>query len=178
LHPAVQRRLLRHAAGAFGVSLGYDATESLRQLAIEGRAGQKLSLPGPLAAERTARELRLSCNVPDLDDSRTSEQHSLPVPGEAKAFDRHFRAVAANPAPAAIVRNWKAGDRVTLRYSNGPRKVKEVLERMKISGSARSLWPVVEWEGKIVWMDGVEVQPIPGITFSAQKCDSPAANPK
>ncbi len=57
----------------------------------------------------------------------------------------------------ATLRPWKAGDRVTLRHSRGPKKVAEVLDRLHVLGAARKNWPVVESEGKIVWMRGVEV---------------------
>ena len=50
-----------------------------------------------------------------------------------------------------------------LRYSSGPRKVKEVLERLRVTGSSRSVWPVLEVGGRIVWMKGVEVEPEQGI---------------
>jgi tRNA(Ile)-lysidine synthase len=63
----------------------------------------------------------------------------------------------------AKLRNWKPGDRVQLRYSSGPRKVKEVLERLKVTGSSRAFWPVLELDGRIVWMRGVELEPVPGI---------------
>ena len=69
----------------------------------------------------------------------------------------------------ATIRSWKPGDRVTLRYSSGPRKIKEVLERLKVTGTDRGQWPVVEWQGKIVWMQGVELQPIPELAISAEK---------
>jgi tRNA(Ile)-lysidine synthase len=59
----------------------------------------------------------------------------------------------------AILRSWKPGDRVHLRYSSGLRKVKEVLERMKVTGEDRTHWPVLEVEGRLVWMRGVEVEP-------------------
>jgi tRNA(Ile)-lysidine synthase len=169
LHPALQRRLLRHAAGILGVSLSYDATESMHKLATEGRSGQQLSLPGPLTAERTARELRLSLSSGPSVEIHIQRPVQLPLPGEAEAFGLHFQAKADVPAEPALIRNWKAGDRVTLRYSSGPRKVKEVLERMKVSGSDRAQWPVVEWEGKIIWMQGVELQPISGPTITAKK---------
>ena len=52
-----------------------------------------------------------------------------------------------------------------LRYSSGPRKVKEVLERMKVSGAERAAWPVLEYAGRIVWMKGVEVEPEPEIAI-------------
>jgi tRNA(Ile)-lysidine synthase len=63
------------------------------------------------------------------------------------------------------LRNWRAGDRVQLRHSSGPRKVKEVLERMKVSGAERARWPVLELNGQIVWMAGVAVEPVAGISI-------------
>src|SRR5208283_5058673 len=45
LAPALQRRLLRHAAEQFGVALDFAATEALRLMALTGHAGQKLALP-------------------------------------------------------------------------------------------------------------------------------------
>ncbi len=71
-----------------------------------------------------------------------------------------------NPAgstPPATLRSWKPGDRVTLRHSAGPKKVKEVLERLKVSGSQRALWPVLDWQGIILWMQGVQLEFHPGI---------------
>jgi tRNA(Ile)-lysidine synthase len=56
---AVQRRLLRHSAGQLGAAPDFRATEALRMLALEGRAGQKLELAQGLRAERTHREIRL-----------------------------------------------------------------------------------------------------------------------
>jgi tRNA(Ile)-lysidine synthase len=67
----------------------------------------------------------------------------------------------------ATLRNWKPGDRVQLRYSGGPRKVKEVLERLRVTGSARAVWPVLALEGRIVWMKGVELEPEHGVTILA-----------
>ena len=50
-----------------------------------------------------------------------------------------------------------------LRYSGGLRKVKEVLERLRVTGSGRAVWPVLEVGGRIVWMKGVELEPELGI---------------
>jgi tRNA(Ile)-lysidine synthase len=166
---AVQRRLLRHAAAELGVSLNFEATENLLSLANHGRAGQKLALPGPLTAERTPRELRLSPQAAKADAAAQPQEVQLPVPGQASAFGWRFRADATGPEPPATIRNWRPGDRVTQRYSSGPRKVKEVLERMKVTGTARACWPVVEWQGRILWMQGAELQPVPEITISAEK---------
>jgi tRNA(Ile)-lysidine synthase len=176
---ALQRRLLRHAASQLGAELDFAATESLRALALDGRAGQHLSLPAGLHAERTPRELRLA--VGELTGaSRTPTEaaagYNFSVPGEiaAPAFglymvvelsDTSGHAPAARKA--ATLRNWKPGDRVRLQHSSGPRKVKEVLEHLRVTGSGRALWPVLEVEGTIVWMQGVELEPLAGIAITA-----------
>ncbi len=166
---ATQRRLLRHAVGLFGVSLSFEATESLRRLVSDGRSGQQLALPGSMTAERTPREVRLSPSVVKAMLGEKSVEVPLPVPGEAGAFGLLFHAFSDGERPPAIIRNWRAGDRVTLRYSSGPRKIKEVLERLKVTGAARAEWPVVDWQGQIVWMRGAELQPTPGLTVTAAK---------
>ena len=176
LPAALQRRLLRHAAQELGASIGFEATETLRRLAISGRAGQKLALPGPLTAERTPRELRLSPGASRSDSPAKSSQTPLPVPGEASIFGLRFRATSARPQPDAVIRSWRPGDRVTLRYSSGPRKIKEVLERLKVTGSAREEWPVVEWQGQILWMQGAELVAHPELSIHAEK-EPEAAEP-
>jgi tRNA(Ile)-lysidine synthase len=72
------------------------------------------------------------------------------------------------------LRNWKPGDRVMLRYSSGPRKVKEVLERLRVTGTNRAQWPVLELDGRIIWMRGAELQPEPGIAIQAIFMDDSA----
>ena len=69
-----------------------------------------------------------------------------------------------------------------LRYSSGERKVKEVLERLRVTGSGRAMWPVLEVGGRIVWMKGVELEPEKGIAVvavplegTARESDGPAA---
>jgi len=170
---AIQRRLLRHAAAQLGVSLSFEATESLRNLALHGRASQQLALPGPISAERTPRELRLSPSTPKPDPSAQSLEIPLPIPGEASAFGWRFCARSTQPHPSATIRNWRPGDRVTLRYSSGPRKIKEVLSRLqagfKVTGSARAQWPVVDWQGQILWMQGADLAAHPAITLTAEK---------
>lgn len=181
LAPALQRRLLRHAAGELGAAPDFAATEALRKLALSGRAGQKLELEG-LRAERSARELRLAgwskAGEGEVEGAAVPE-YSGAVPGviDAPVFELRLRIEieADSSVPSgqdgagmdgkrqATLRNWRAGDRVRLRYSNRPHKVKEVLERMKVTGSRRALWPVLELEGRIVWMQGAEVEPEPGI---------------
>jgi tRNA(Ile)-lysidine synthase len=181
LAPALQRRLLRYAARQLEATPDFVATESMRALALTGRAGQKLELADGLRIERTHRELRLMAGA--IVAASEAGADSLPeytgrIPGEivAPAFGFRLRIELFpstlpaggwgidGPRPVTL-RTWKPGDRVTLRYSSGPRKVKEVLERMRVTGTGRAFWPVLELEGRIVWMQGVELQPEDGLSF-------------
>jgi tRNA(Ile)-lysidine synthase len=153
-----------------------------------GRSGQRmLSLPGGWMAERTARELRFARSSP-TGSGRITEEYAIPVPGsvEGSAFGLQVttelllsrQGVAGEVAGGAdgewqggalTLRAWRPGDRVTLRHSRGPKKVKEVLERLKVTGVERESWPVVTAEGaagtggSVLWMRGVEVEPTPGL---------------
>jgi len=188
LAPALQRRLLRHAAGQMGASPDFAATESLRSMALGGRAGQKLQLASGLRAERTHREIRLTTEPATARaaaaDPPPDYIGTIPCEINAPAFGLCLRVeVASDSAPSSqgsgmgqgivrertvLLRNWKPGDRVTLRHSSGPRKVKEVLERLRVTGTERILWPVLEAEGRIVWMRGVELEREPGIVIDVR----------
>lgn len=181
---AMQRRLLRHAVEQLGLTMGFVATETLRDLALNGRAGQKSELLQGLRAERTHRELRLTLGAgTDTNDESTTE-YGFAIPGEVEGVAFGVRlsvdvedaasglSGGARTEQRGLLRNWKAGDRVTLRYSSGPRKVKEVLERLRVSGTRRTLWPVLEVGGRIVWMQGAELEPEGGIRVVAAELES------
>jgi len=188
LAPALQRRLLRYCAEQLGAAPDFAATEALRTMALHGRAGQKLELAQGLLAERTPRELRMavgSASSSAAPSALAVPEYSVDVPGEvsAPAFGLLLRIeLAANPqhstAPsAATLRNWRPGDRVRLRYSSSAHKVKEVLERLKVTGSSRALWPVLEFDGQIIWMRGVELEPAQGIHIAVTSLDAAACEP-
>jgi tRNA(Ile)-lysidine synthase len=176
LPPALQRRLLRHAAQSLGAVPDFAATEALRALALTGRAGQKSQLGNGLGGERTPRELHLAVG-PATEAEAPIPEYSGSIPGEilAPGFGLRLQIEAsaspgANGAAAARqakLRNWKPGDRVRLRYSSGPRKVKEVLERLRVTGTGRALWPVLEVDGRIAWMKGVELESEQGLVVVA-----------
>jgi tRNA(Ile)-lysidine synthase len=180
LAPALQRRLLRYAAEQLGAALDFPSTEALRSLALEGRAGQRRELAQGLRAERTPRELRLTVEaISSSGAADTVPDYAGSIPGEiaGQAFGVRLRVEVVadqgsdDSARTATLRNWRPGDRVRLRYSGGPRKVKEVLERLRVTGSNRAIWPVLEVEGRIVWMKGVEVEPERGIAVVATDLD-------
>ncbi len=167
LHPAVARRVVRAAARRLGARLNFEQTEQLLAM-VESRPG-KFELPGGITVERSLREIRLSRSAaPPIP----SPAYTFSIPGEIRApeygLSLHVARTQDGLATAsAVLRPWKAGDRVTLAHSRGPKKVAEVLDRLHVLGGARKNWPVVEWEGNIVWMRGVEVE-APGFVFTAQ----------
>jgi tRNA(Ile)-lysidine synthase len=187
---ALQRRLLRFAAEELGAAIDFPSTEALRSLALTGRAGQKLQLAQGLRAERTARELRLAILPVATAGTASVEpapEYTVAIPGEvaAPAFGLRLRIERIDAvtqvadsterlpvAGVATLRNWRPGDRVLLCHSSAPRKVKEVLERLKVTGSGRAFWPVLELDGRIVWMQGVEVEPTPGIRIGITSLDT------
>jgi len=185
LAPALQRRLLRYAAEKLGAAPDFPATEALRSMALGGRAGQKLQLAQGLCAERTPRELRLgvvagSASLGGAEQAAPDYVVGIPGEVEAPAFGLRLRIEvgpgAERPATAATatLRNWRPGDRVTLRHSSGPRKVKEVLERLRVTGSARAQWPVLEIAGRIAWMQGVELEAATGVSIAVESLGSSA----
>jgi tRNA(Ile)-lysidine synthase len=186
LNPAVQRRILRFAVEQLGAALDFQSTEALLNLALTGKAGQKRELLQGVKAERTPRELRLIVGEPvgiKGSEAAPGAEYSEAIPGEiaAPAFGLRLsiqfsgtgaRAeLPADQIQVAKLRNWRPGDRVRLRHSSGPRKVKEVLERLRVTGSRRTVWPVLEVSGKIAWMQGVEVEPEQGIEVVATTLD-------
>jgi tRNA(Ile)-lysidine synthase len=178
LEVALQRRIVRYAVEQLGAGANFAGTENLRELALTGRAGQRCELAGGLRAERSHRELRLSIQPVAADEAAVPEAVEIPVPGEAEGFGVRLKIEIPGPQPSAassllaVLRNWKAGDRVHLRHSSGPRKVKEVLERMKVFGSERARWPVLELSGRIVWMQGAAVETEPEIRITVTPLDA------
>jgi tRNA(Ile)-lysidine synthase len=170
LHPAAARRVLRAAARRLGARLNFEHTEQLLAMAQSegGRGGGKLNLPGGITVERSLREIRLtrtsSPTAPGLE-------HAFLIPGEIVAPEYGLRlrgesAAAGGSSVQATLRPWRAGDRVTLKHSRAPKKVAEVLDRLRVLGAERKNWPVVEAKGKIVWMRGADVD-APEFLFTA-----------
>lgn len=179
LHPALLRRLLRGAAKELGVSLDFEETARLLALVDAGPGLRREELTGNLRAERTPRELRLVYSAKPMgpEPAATPEMVAIDVPGEQEAFGWRVRCALAEGASGgagpATLRLALPGDRVQLRYTRGaPKRVKEVLERMGIPAADRMAWPVLVWQGEIVWMSGALLEPTPvsqGLRVEAEK---------
>jgi tRNA(Ile)-lysidine synthetase-like protein len=53
-----------------------------------------------------------------------------------------------------VVRSWRAGDRFQQAHAAREHKVKELLNEIQAPASQRSLWPVIEADGQIIWLYG------------------------
>lgn len=164
LHVAVQRRLLRRALAELKGVADFAAIEALRHLALEGASGEKLELAGGLRAERTPRELQLRRKAVE---TAALPEYAGSIPGiiEAPAFGLRLRVDAEGDAAgdSVVVRLWRPGDRARLRYSSGARKVSEILDRLKVTGSERQCWPVLVTGKRVLWLRGAVLEPEPGI---------------
>jgi tRNA(Ile)-lysidine synthetase-like protein len=52
------------------------------------------------------------------------------------------------------VRNWRPGDRYWPAHSKAQKKIKQLLQELKVTGTERRLWPVVASGQEIVWVRG------------------------
>ncbi len=161
-------------AGKPGTALGFAETARLLSL-LEGPVGstpRREQLSAQLRAERTPRELRLVYSEAQGRSADATDGHvQISVPGEGAGLGVQLRIALAAEAfpdappatyPAATLRAALPGDRVRLRYSSGaPRRVKEVLERMGVPPPDRAGWPVLEWQGELVWLRGAVLVPTP-----------------
>jgi tRNA(Ile)-lysidine synthase len=170
LPAALRRRVLRAAVEQLGCALNFEQTERLMAMvsaeAIAAGA-KKQELTAELRAERTVRELRLNREAMVSEGKAEAERYELPIPGEvtglgvtliAKPLESSPFAESGERLPAAILRVPKPGDRVQIKHSRGPKPLKEIFERMGVSVEERKTWPVVEWQGRIVWMRGVALE--------------------
>jgi tRNA(Ile)-lysidine synthase len=188
LAPALARRVIRAMASRLGVALDFRETDEALAL-LDGSVGstaRRAQLGACLRAERTPRELRLVLLAAQGAASNGSNElpgaapMPVPVPGEAEGFNVRLRVscTVAGLQPEAILRAAKPSDRVTLRYTSGaPKRVKEVLERMGVPAPDRAGWPVLEWQGEIVWLRGAALAPTPLSRQLTVEDVTPAAAP-
>jgi tRNA(Ile)-lysidine synthase len=173
LDSALLRRVLRAAAERAGATLDFDATDRLLAMAMANSGKRtRLELTGGVSVERSARELRFGHSVANVVSGTPTYELLVPGSVDAPAFRARFTATyspeVAQPVSAtsplrAHIRAWQPGDKVELRHSRGPKKVKEILSRMQIPAEDRATWPVVIWQGNIIWMRGVRLASVQNV---------------
>jgi tRNA(Ile)-lysidine synthetase-like protein len=56
-----------------------------------------------------------------------------------------------------MIRNWRPGDRFWPAHTKAPKKIKDLLQKLKVAQPRRRLWPVVVSGNELVWMRGFPV---------------------
>lgn len=135
--------------------------------------GKRLDLENDVYAQRTPREIQFlrKSNLP----APAVFEIPLPIPGEISlpelglALMTRVKPDKEKPA-AAVIRSVRPGDRITPRHTRSPKKIKEVLERLHLSAAERAQLPLVAWEGHILWLRGVELDPasLPELPFTLE----------
>jgi tRNA(Ile)-lysidine synthase len=175
MHPALQRRVLRAAAGQVGAALTFDQTEALRTLAGASESGRgkpgRVELGAGLTAYRTVRELQICRSVESSFTPTPLPELELPVPGILEAVEYGYRVTVSGKLPSGatlLLRTPRAGDQVRLPHSGGVKTVKEVLERRGLSADERRVCPVLAVGNGILWIGGVEVEGRPGLQVAVE----------
>ncbi|MGB7137720.1 MAG: tRNA lysidine(34) synthetase TilS [Acidobacteriaceae bacterium] len=172
LAPALRRRVLRAAAAELGCRLSFEETQRLMALCGPG-AARREQLASRLRAVRSARELRL-VREPESEPGARDEAIEAPIPGDVSGLGVKLRlrltesGASGSAPPSATLRGPRPGDRVTLLHTRGAKPLKEIFERLKIEPEARKSWPLLEWEGRIVWMQDVPVAAEPPVPFRVE----------
>jgi tRNA(Ile)-lysidine synthase len=170
LAPAMRRRVFRAAAQQLGFTLNFAQTERLMELCRSERPRRE-QLASGLRADKSPRELRL-VHAADSETKDSPEEVQLPIPGEATGFGITVRSRSSGGkspdfAPATL-RGPRPGDRIRLRHARSRKPLKEIFERMNVTGDERRKWPLLEWQGRIVWMKDVALEPDPELPFEVE----------
>ncbi len=168
---ALRRRVVRAAAESLGLKLEFHHVEEI--LDLDPRGPRSAMLPGGWQLSVANEGLQFDRPVPAAD---SDYEYKLAVPGTIRVAEigACFEALLVpgsaatgyNPdqmlEPALLqkdltVRNWRAGDRYWPAHSKAPKKIKELLQERKVTGTERRLWPVVVSGQEIVWVRGFPV---------------------
>ena len=109
----------------------------------------------------------------------------LPVPGEAAFGDWRITAELAEgfesvrdgmrawirPGAGPLrVRAWRDGDRMRPYGLGGGRKLQDILTDLRIPAAAKRVWPVVERDGRIVWLPGYRIDECAAVENGQSVC--------
>ena len=167
---ALRRRVVRAAAESLGLGLEFRHVEEILDLSRTGVRSAMLPQGWVLSWSQGGLQFD---PPPHAAAARSDYQYALPVPGavEVPEIGTRFEAALVSGSAASgynpdhmldpallqkelTVRNWRAGDRYWPAHSKAPKKIKELLQERKLTGSERKLWPVGVSGQEIVWVRG------------------------
>lgn len=186
---ALQRRAIRRIGGAAGAALGFEHTEALRLLALEGETGQRLDLPGPLNARREYGFLVIGRAPSPPVPAHPVE---LVVPGETvlPPWGLRARSWVTSGRPARWpdgrrqvvldadrasfplrVRRVRPGDRFRPLGMARRKKVGDFFTDEKVAAASRQDVPlVVGADGEVVWVVGYRPDDRVKVTATTRRC--------
>ncbi len=168
LAPALRKEVVRRSVTACKGDLrglGLEHVDRVLDL-VSGQSGRRIHLPGGIEAGLEFDHLRLAKGTLPVRFS-----HRLPVPGEVTIPETGRRVVCRRltsptgdtgqllvrfPGASLTVRSRLDGDRYP-----GPcgRKLKRLFLQHRIPRSARDTLVVVEDEGRLLWVEGLPIDP-------------------
>lgn len=162
------------------VAISHAEMEELRRLASEGQSGKRLILAAGAEARKDYEWLVIGPKGPETSqrsgavvgfryDVYPPATVTIPQIGlelhftfadrmDANAGEAEYNCTEvawldpSNPAAPLILRNWRAGDRFHALGKANPLKLKELFQQRRIPAVERAWWPVLESEGKIIWV--------------------------
>ncbi|MDH4179018.1 MAG: tRNA lysidine(34) synthetase TilS [Armatimonadota bacterium] len=177
LPSALQRRVIRAAIAKVKgdeLDIELERVDALLHLALEGRTGALVELPGGLRAERTYGEVVIA--PAPTRKAVSTQEWTLPVPGRVLLRDLGFdiaasrsRAKRPPPSPMAAllnaakiggplrVRTRRRGDRFRPIGMKGTVKLQDFFVNAKVPRAQRDGVPLVLSGDEIVWVVGYRV---------------------
>lgn len=177
LHPAMQRRVLRHLIKELGPDPGFNKTEEVRLLVIEKRTGHVVELPGGLQARWRYGRLYLEPEHTLQKLWIQSEEVVLNVPGETVVPRKGWVVEATlvegeDPfawtkelngpwevlldwekiKPPLLIRYRREGDRFIPLGLQSPKKLKDFFIDARIPLEERDQIPLLVDQEKILWV--------------------------
>ena len=163
----IARMLIRALALRLELGVGRAEVDRLELLLRQGHTGQTIDLRAGARAELSFGRLRLfRCPVHPTDGST----RLLGEAGRAEwgnwvlewrpevgvqPIERREWTTRVESGADLLLREWRPGDRVRPLGGRGSRLVVRCMQDAKIARSRRPGWPVVEWNGQVVWVPGV-----------------------
>jgi len=147
-------------AALAGVTLDRRAISRLVHFSRAARVGSRVQVAGgwEVVRARDVLELRASGQaVPDEGVLSHAERTLWGAWSIAPASSVGADAWSAwLPSHGILtVRSWRPGDVLGRSRPGRQRKVKHLLSKAGVTGHERARWPVVVWEGDVVWVPGV-----------------------
>jgi tRNA(Ile)-lysidine synthase len=168
---ALQRRVIRALAASRQLGLEFRKVEEIRELALASRPAGRVDLGETWGAVRDRDELGLVCLVPG---AAADYEYPLPIPGRAfvpelgttfeaqlvpadmaQGYNSEHLLSAEDLKSPLLVRNWRAGDRFWPAHRKSAKKIKELLQELRVTGTDRKYWPVIVSRGEVVWVRGM-----------------------